>query len=241
MHPSVTQSLREEASQLAKQGDIAGAVAQFEEALTLDPKLGIEPEAEAKRIYAQALVEQGRVLAEQGAISGAVAKFEEALTLDPKLGIEPEAEAKRIYASALVEQGRVLAEQGAISDAVAKFEEALALDPSLDTDPEVAEAWNAFCWFGATWNQAALVLDACETAVKLAPEDGGIRDSRGLARALTGNVQGAIEDFEFVLEWAKTEGLGEEFIQLRTQWVEALAAGQDPKVIFDAATLEGLR
>ncbi|MFZ1708842.1 MAG: hypothetical protein WAW20_09635, partial [Anaerolineae bacterium] len=237
----VVGKLLEQGRGLAQQGDVAGAVAKFAEALAFDPKLGIEPEAEAKRIYAPKVVEQGRVLAKQGDIIGATVKFQEALALDPKLGIEPEAEAKRIYASEVVEQGRVLAEQGAISDAVAKFEEALALDPSLDTDPEVAEAWNALCWFGATWNQAALVLDACETAVKLAPDDGNIRGSRGLARALTGDVQGAIEDFEFALKRAKAEGLGEEFIQSRTQWVKALREGQNPAVIFDAATLEGLR
>jgi regulator of sirC expression with transglutaminase-like and TPR domain len=38
-------------------------------------------------------------------------------------------------------------------------------------------------------------MDACERAVALAPDDGQIRDSRGLARAMTGNIEGAIEDF----------------------------------------------
>ena len=74
----------------------------------------------------------------------------------------------------------------------------------------------------------------------MAPEYGIIRDSRGLARALTGNVQGAIEDFEFALERTKAESLSEEFIASRTAWVKALRDGKGPKVIFDAATLEGL-
>jgi hypothetical protein len=37
---------------------------------------------------------------------------------------------------------------------------------------------------------------ACEQAVALALEHGGIADSRGVARALTGDVAGAIADFE---------------------------------------------
>ena len=44
---------------LAEQGDIAGAVAKFTEALALDSNLTIEPDVEAKRIYASKLVEQG--------------------------------------------------------------------------------------------------------------------------------------------------------------------------------------
>ena len=113
----------------------------------------------------------------------------------------------------------------------------MALDPGLASNPETASAWNELCWWGALWNHAALVLDGCETAVKLAPDDGGLRDSRGLARALTGDVQGAIEDFEFALAQSRVP----DFVTSRTAWVSALREGQDPKLIFDAATLEKLR
>ncbi len=139
MHPSVTQPLRDEARSLAQQGDVEESIAKFEESLALDPSLPLEPEAEAKRIYAQALVEQGRSLAQQDDVAGAITKFEEALALDPSLPIEPEAEAKRIYAQALVEQGRSLAQHGDVAGAIARFEESLALDPSLPIEPE-AEA-----------------------------------------------------------------------------------------------------
>ncbi len=85
------------------------------------------------------------------------------------------------------------------------------------------------------------MLDACDTAVKLAPEDGNIRDSRGLARALTGDVSGAIADFEFAIAQWKATVASAKLIATRTQWVEVLRAGTDPKAVFDAATLEGLR
>lgn len=112
----------------------------------------------------------------------------------------------------------------------------LAADPNA-----AAEDWNDLCWRGATWNHAALVLDACETAVKLAPDDGSIRDSRGLARALTGDVPGAIEDFEFAVQRRIEAGADASLIASRTDWLAALRAGQAPADIFDAATLEGLR
>lgn len=94
------------------------------------------------------------------------------------------------------------------------------------------------CRAGAAWNLAALVLDACETAVSLAPENGYNRDSRGLARALTGDVGGAIEDFELAAKWAQETGYGASFIESRTAWIAALRAGENP---FDAATLAQLR
>ena len=122
----------------------------------------------------------------------------------------------------LVLQGHALAEKGDIAGAAAKLEEALVLDPSLSGYSDAAEDWRALCWLGATWNQAALALDACETAVKLAPDNRSIRDSRGLARALTGDVQGAIEDFEFAL----AQGGSDDFIASRTAWVKALREEQ---------------
>lgn len=41
-----------------------------------------------------------------------------------------------------------------------------------------------------------MVMFACEKAVKLAPDNGIFRESRGLARALTGDYKGATPDFE---------------------------------------------
>ena len=48
-----------------ERGDIPGNGRVSRKLLALDPKLDIELEAEAKRIYAPKLVEQGRILAEQ--------------------------------------------------------------------------------------------------------------------------------------------------------------------------------
>ena len=65
------------------------------------------------------------------------------------------------------------------------------------------DANNAVCWVGSLDGFAEIVLPACDRAVELAPDDGNARDSRGVARAITGDVQGAIVDFERFVSWAR--------------------------------------
>lgn len=50
------------------------------------------------------------------------------------------------------------------------------------------------CRYGSIYGQAAKVMVVCEKAVALAPQEWNVRDSRALARALTGHISGAIED-----------------------------------------------
>ena len=66
------------------------------------------------------------------------------------------------------------------------------------------------------------------------------QDSRGLARALTGDAAGAIEDFKAALETftAYPDIFDATHLQRRKDWIEALRAGRDP---FDDATLKSLR
>ena len=64
--------------------------------------------------------------------------------------------------------------------------------------------------------------------------DGSARTAEGLARALTGNSQGAIEDFEDFIQ--KT---GDENRKKQHQaWVKALRAGQNPFTKAELATLQ---
>ena len=81
-------------------------------------------------------------------------------------------------------------------------------------------------------------MHACEKVVELSPDNGIAHQGRGLARALTGNFAGAVEDFTMYLEWAPKNKKSEEEIRLRQQWTEALKAHQNP---FDAETLQKLR
>jgi regulator of sirC expression with transglutaminase-like and TPR domain len=86
------------------------------------------------------------------------------------------------------------------------------------------ESWGTLCGFGSLNNQAQDVMFACEKAVKLKPNDGIIRGTRGLARALTGNYQGAIEDFQVLVE-----SIEDEENKARVEgWIETLKKGENP-------------
>jgi hypothetical protein len=127
---------------------------------------------------------------------------------------------------------------GNVEGAAAKYAEAQTLVPTLEIS---ASSWNTLCWFGSLWGYAAEVMDACEQAVELAPdnEKAGCRDSRGLARALTGDYAGAIEDFKFYVEWSKKQDVYyEQMVSEREAWIAELEAGRNP---FDKATLEELQ
>ena len=127
-----------------------------------------------------------------------------------------------------------MARQGDIRQAIAKFSAAQKNDPNLEID---AHSWNYLYWFGKLGGFATDVLKACERAVALATDDGGNRDSRGLALALTGEYPGTIEDFRRYLDWGLKNGQPEERIRQRQDWIRTLLANRNP---FNAETLKPL-
>jgi hypothetical protein len=70
----------------------------------------------------------------------------------------------------------------------------------------------------------------------LNPDDASCHNSRGLARALTNDYSGAVEDFKFVVEYAKKTD--DESYPKREIWIAELKAGRNP---FDEVTLNELR
>lgn len=123
-----------------------------------------------------------------------------------------------------------LAVDGKIPEAVAAYETALELDPTLSPS---ALTWRTLCEAGALGGHAADVLGACDRMVELTPY-GGARDVRGLARALTGDVGGAIQDFEAFVEWTNDDTDRAR----RQEWIEALQRGESP---FTPEVLDALR
>jgi tetratricopeptide (TPR) repeat protein len=137
-------------------------------------------------------------------------------------------------ANKMVYSGITLAKQGDIEEALSTIAQAQAIDPSFEIS---ANSWNDLCYYGSLWGYAVEVMDACETAVALAPEHGGMRNSRGVARAIMGDYTGAIDDFTFCVEWAKGKR-GGIYIQKREAWITELENGRNP---FDAELLESLK
>jgi hypothetical protein len=79
------------------------------------------------------------------------------------------------------------------------------------------------------------VISACDTAVALAPGNGDVRDSRGLARALTGDTPGAIADFQAFIkgtDWADGK-------KQRQGWIDKLKKGENPFTEKELAKLGG--
>lgn len=105
-------------------------------------------------------------------------------------------------------------------DTIDQIEERLCMD-----DPDVASARyvaaasialrlyredldevNRICWHGMQEGFAEIVLPACEHAVELAPNETSTLDKRGIARALTGDYEGALVDLKAVVEaWEGSE------------------------------------
>ncbi|MDZ7955913.1 MAG: ribosome assembly protein 4, partial [Nostoc sp. DedQUE09] len=184
---------------------------------------------------ATALVIQGEKLARVDDINGAVEKFRKAQQWDNNLKFDSQARAKEFVnkgkAERSIDEGNSRLQEKKFKEALADYTAALKLDPKVEI---TADSWNSLCWDGSLQKKAADVLPACEKAVALAPKDGNIRNSRGLARALTGNIQGAIEDFETYI--AQTDNKDSK--AQRQRWVKDLRAGKNP---FTDAELKKLR
>jgi WD40 repeat protein len=98
---------------------------------------------------------------------------------------------------------------------------------------------NNICWLGSLSGFAAQVMPACDRAVALAPPEAlaNWRDSRGLARAVTGDYAGAIADFQAMVDWAKQNGKGDTLGTQREGWIATLKTGKSP---FDKQLLDSL-
>jgi tetratricopeptide (TPR) repeat protein len=124
-------------------------------------------------------------------------------------------------ANELIEQGERLAMQGQIPSALRLFQEADVTSSWLGVS---SGSWNTACWYGSLWGYADQVIDACDRAVELDPNNIEVLDSRGLARALSGNIEGAIADFSTFVE--TTDDANRRYT--RQNWIEMLKAGENP-------------
>lgn len=97
-----------------------------------------------------------------------------------------------------------------------------------------AQTWNSLCWWGSLGGQAQRAKAACDAAVAPDTTDLSIRDSRGLQRALAGDLRGARDDFAYIV----ANVVDGSFKDLRSQWLSALRDGKNP---FTPAVLEQLR
>ena len=182
---------------------------------------------------AELLVQQGMFLAQKVDIEGAVAKFEEAVKLNSKLDIDPEAESRKLAVKALVKKAKRLAKRGKLNGAISKLAEAQQLDPNRKIP---FDAWVRLCSLGNRNGHATEFRDACNKIVELQPEPGMFLVISGIAKALTNDIQGAIEDFEANIIWIDSDKAQAQYTQesldrlkrYRQGWLDALRAGENP-------------
>ncbi len=167
---------------------------------------GVEPSATAFFL-------QGEHLAAEGNIDEAVSYFQKAVKLDSNLSFHS-------AALSLLIIGKQLAKYDKIDEAITAYNQAQEFDPKLEI---TASDWNTLCWEGSKYKQAEEVMFACNNAIKLAPDNEWIRNSRGFARALTDDFEGAIEDFERFIELSEN---AEEKAE-RQRWIESLKQGKN--------------
>jgi len=90
-------ALVREAEKLARDGRVERAVLKFQQALSWDSNLNLDPEVRIQQlVQARYLVEEGEKLAKDGDVEGAVTKFRQALKLDPNLDFNPQRKAQHI-------------------------------------------------------------------------------------------------------------------------------------------------
>jgi hypothetical protein len=113
---------------------------------------------------------------------------------------------------------------------------------ATELNPDNAEYQARLCIYGSLLDSVEIepdILQACERAVELDPDDGVAYNRRGIARALTGDLTGAAKDLAFHKEWLEENHPDETtLIVEREEWITALEAGENP---IDEDTLEELR
>jgi len=119
------------------------------------------------------------------------------VNLNPELDFNPHREARRLAAQQKIAEGKWLVRKGEALAAIATYEQAERILPDLKMS---IHDWNYLCYFSSLWGHAAEVLKICDYAVALAPHNCDIRRTRGIARAITGNFDGAIEDFQIFID-----------------------------------------
>jgi hypothetical protein len=137
-------------------------------------------------------------------------------------------------------QGHAYALAGDQATARLAFGEAVRLSAESEDAPLI----NQICRLGslddADGQIAQIVMPVCDHAVGLAPDTdaGPYHDSRGIARALAGDLKGAAEDFGAFVAWINNHPDYAGLLPARQDWLKTLAAGQNP---IDPAVIQALR
>jgi tetratricopeptide (TPR) repeat protein len=165
-----------------------------------------------------------RQLARDGKLKEAISYFTEAKAHDPSLFSTRTRSRKRGKSSRPIASvnEKDYAWKGIIPEALQEFDAA----QKLYTDIGSAESWNSLCWYASLYGYASAVVDdACEKAVQLDRSNWAIRDSRGVARAIVGRLDEALEDFRYFVQQSSIPA---QYKARRQRWIEQILQGTNP-------------
>jgi tetratricopeptide (TPR) repeat protein len=180
--------------------DIAGKIADYDEAIRLDPK------------FADAFNGRGLIRASQGDLDGAMADYNRAIRLNPQ------------FAGFNYNRGNFLAAKGDLDGAIADYNQAIRLDPefagfyygrgicrrdrgdldgaiadldeALRLDPALAEAFGIRGLIRASRGDLDGAMADYDEAIRLDPQFAGFYHHRGICRSDRGDLDGAIVDLD---------------------------------------------
>jgi Subtilase family len=174
-------------------------------------------------------------------VGGSVALMK--LLLTPRTQL-PEIDQRQVeqFAGELKQEGNSALSRGQNDQNPRDFKIALNIYNDVEKLAETSSSgeWNNICWFGTLVagikedkNLIKEIIPACNNAVGLVRNDiksdiyGNAIDSRGLAKALTGDYAGAISDFEAAIDTQRFQS----YPMLKKQregWIQKLRLGLSP-------------
>jgi WD40 repeat protein/tetratricopeptide (TPR) repeat protein len=208
-----------------RSGNVEAAVVQYQRALQIDPQAIAErPQSRASMRSALFYVGQAERFARIRQRDKTLQSLQQALGLDASAlgGKSPERFTAELFAPFDIEQSLSLFREGHAVEGIKLFATAWKVAPVSSVS---SSTLNELCWYGALTGHAAEVVDtACENAF-LRTSAANVADSRGVARALVGRRELAIEDFVRFIEDLKQP---EQLRAQRKQWVDVLKTGGNP-------------
>jgi tetratricopeptide (TPR) repeat protein len=137
-------------------------------------------------------------------------------------------------AGALATRSAMRSSEGQYADAIDDLKKARELDPKLQIP---ASELNLLCWMASVNGLAREALFVGDLAVQLDSNNLEYRDTRGLARALSGDRTGAVEDFTYF----SLRTLDERRKQERLRWIKALKSAEPVSEILPPSELQAIR
>lgn len=107
---------------------------------------------------------------------------------------------------------------------------------SLVVETGDADLCNRVAWRASLDGFPKIGLGAAEKALQIQPDAMWMRDTRGLALALTGNFRKAVDDFQAYVDWTRANDQYDQYGRKREAWIQEILSGHNPftpKVLTD--------